>query len=94
MLNLKLIINLLKLKVMDIQTVISITKLIDARIDIEKHNYSYLELFMISHHEPTFLIDKEKEKHELKIKTLQDLNDHLQVFIEGKLNAAENSTEQ
>ncbi len=79
---------------MDTQTLISITKLIDARIDIEKHNYSYLELFMISHGEPTFLIDKEKEKHELKIKTLQDLNDHLQVFIEGKLNAAENSTEQ
>lgn len=79
---------------MDTQTVISITKLIDARIDIENHNYSDLELFMISHNEPAFLISKAKERHQVKIKTLQDLNDHLQSFIDGKLNAAENSTEQ
>lgn len=79
---------------MDIQTVISITKFIDFRIDIENDNYSDLESSMISHHKPKFLISKEKERHKVKIKTLQDLNDILQNFIDGKLNAAENSTEQ
>lgn len=67
---------------MDTQTVLEIIKMIDNKLDTIGCTIGYIE-------ENTF-----DSTEELKIQesTLISFRDHLQDYIEGKLNAAENQT--
>jgi hypothetical protein len=79
---------------MDTQTVLEITTLIEMKISRIKKEAFDTEVFMLSHN---CLPSEFRELRQLtreKVKPLQELRDHLQSYIEGQLNGAENQTEQ
>ena len=74
---------------MDIGTVIQIIEMLDARIENNQIEHCNLELFMISHDEPAFLISKAKERYQVRRQTLVDFRDYLQEYIESQVNQLE-----
>lgn len=82
------------MKTLDTTTVLEIIKMIDVRISRIKGEAFDTELFMLSHNYLPSEFRELRQRTRERVKPLQELGDHLQSFIEGQLNAAENSTEQ
>lgn len=77
---------------MDTDTVLKIIEMLDARIENNQIEHCNLELFMISHDEPAFLISKAKERYQVRRQTLVDFRDYLQGYIHTLQNQVENQT--
>ena len=80
---------------MDTTTVLEIITLIEMKISRIKEEAFDTEVFMLSHNYLPSEFRELRQRTRERVKPLQELGDHLQSFIEGQLNAAENqSTEQ
>lgn len=75
---------------MDTETVLKIIAMLDAKIFDVTSDYCDLELFMISHDEPAFLIKQAKERYQVRKKALVDFSNHLQKHIDSLQNQVEN----
>lgn len=77
---------------MDTDTVLKIIEMLDNKIWNVTYEYCNLELFMISHDEPAFLISKAEERYQVRRQTLVDFRDYLQKYIHTLQNQVENQT--
>lgn len=75
---------------MDTETVLKIIEMLDAKIFDVTNDYCDLELFMISHDEPAFLISKARERYKVRKEALVDFSNHLQKYIDSEVNQVEN----